>query len=261
MDSAGNLYIADVVGMVIRKVTASTGVISIVAGTGDAGYSGDKGPATSATIYYTTDGSDPTAGGATVKSYTIPITVTPPETEKAAAQTSVTDYTGSTVSQFSAIATAAYPVGSAPTVTVNAATSVTTTTANVSGTVTANNEATQYRFAYGTSSSALTKTTTKTGGLTGTNVNTVPAALTGLTAGTKYYFQLVAMNSVGTTSSQILNFTTPQVGFTRSRNTTARHRCRAIFFVPVSCFSDPHGHQHVAVLVLRVGILGAHLAG
>jgi Bacterial Ig-like domain (group 3)/NHL repeat len=53
-DSAGNLYIADEENNVIRKVTASTGVITTVAGccepTGMAGYSGDGGPATSAEI-------------------------------------------------------------------------------------------------------------------------------------------------------------------------------------------------------------------
>jgi sugar lactone lactonase YvrE len=51
VDSAGNLYIADFYGW-IRKVTASTGVISTIAGNGSVGYSGDGGPATAAQFYY-----------------------------------------------------------------------------------------------------------------------------------------------------------------------------------------------------------------
>ena len=49
-DSAGNLYIADSYNGRIRKISASTGLISTVAGNGTAGYSGDGGPALSAAI-------------------------------------------------------------------------------------------------------------------------------------------------------------------------------------------------------------------
>lgn len=48
-DAAGNLYIADKSNNVIRKV-ATTGVITTFAGTGTAGFSGDNGQATSATL-------------------------------------------------------------------------------------------------------------------------------------------------------------------------------------------------------------------
>lgn len=44
LDSAGNLFIADSGNNVIRKVTASTGVISTVAGTGYAGFNSDGVP-------------------------------------------------------------------------------------------------------------------------------------------------------------------------------------------------------------------------
>jgi hypothetical protein len=47
-----NVYIADYVNQRIRKVTISTGIISTIAGTGTQSYSGDNGPATSATLYY-----------------------------------------------------------------------------------------------------------------------------------------------------------------------------------------------------------------
>lgn len=48
----GDLYIADQGNNEIRKVTASTGVISRYAGTGSPGYSGDGGPATSAQLQH-----------------------------------------------------------------------------------------------------------------------------------------------------------------------------------------------------------------
>ena len=48
VDRAGNLYIAEEFSYSIRKVDAVTGIISVVAGTGTLGYSGDGGPATAA---------------------------------------------------------------------------------------------------------------------------------------------------------------------------------------------------------------------
>jgi len=52
VDAVGDLYIADSYNNRIRKVAASTGDISTVAGNGTAGYSGNGGPATSAELYY-----------------------------------------------------------------------------------------------------------------------------------------------------------------------------------------------------------------
>jgi hypothetical protein len=49
-DTAGNLYIASTYR--VRMVAATTGAISTVAGNGTFGYSGDGGPATSATVEY-----------------------------------------------------------------------------------------------------------------------------------------------------------------------------------------------------------------
>ena len=46
------MYIADTHNNRFRKVTISTGVITTIAGTGTATYSGDNGQATSATLYY-----------------------------------------------------------------------------------------------------------------------------------------------------------------------------------------------------------------
>lgn len=49
VDGSGNLYVADQNNNVVRKV-ATNGIITTVAGNGTAGYSGDGGPATSASL-------------------------------------------------------------------------------------------------------------------------------------------------------------------------------------------------------------------
>ena len=52
VDSAGNLYIGDQSNHRVRKVTAATGVITTIAGTGTAGYTGDGTNATLAQLNY-----------------------------------------------------------------------------------------------------------------------------------------------------------------------------------------------------------------
>ena len=52
VDGQGNLYIADLGRSYIRKLSVATGVVTNVAGTGDFGFSGDGGPATSAQLYF-----------------------------------------------------------------------------------------------------------------------------------------------------------------------------------------------------------------
>ena len=51
VDGAGSLYIADYFDNRIRKVTVATGIISTVAGNGGAGFAGDGGAATSASLW------------------------------------------------------------------------------------------------------------------------------------------------------------------------------------------------------------------
>ena len=52
VDGSGNVYISDTTNNRIRKITAATGVISTIAGNGQAGSSGDNGPALSATLNF-----------------------------------------------------------------------------------------------------------------------------------------------------------------------------------------------------------------
>jgi DNA-binding beta-propeller fold protein YncE len=49
-DTAGNLYFSDTFNHRIRRVDAATGLIATCAGSGEAGYSGDGGPATRARL-------------------------------------------------------------------------------------------------------------------------------------------------------------------------------------------------------------------
>ena len=51
IDEYGNIYIPESPIHRVRKVTTSTGIITLVAGTGKQGFSGDGGPATSATLF------------------------------------------------------------------------------------------------------------------------------------------------------------------------------------------------------------------
>lgn len=50
LDQAGNLYFSDTFNHCVRRVDVRSGVITTVAGCGRKGYSGDGGPATSATL-------------------------------------------------------------------------------------------------------------------------------------------------------------------------------------------------------------------
>src|SRR5439155_1157007 len=50
VDSAGNLFVSDIDNCRIRRVDATTQVISTIAGDGECGFSGDGGPATSAEL-------------------------------------------------------------------------------------------------------------------------------------------------------------------------------------------------------------------
>src|ERR1017187_10011226 len=49
-DSAGNLFFVD--QHTVLRLDATTGVLTLVAGNGTTGFSGDNGPATSAQLYY-----------------------------------------------------------------------------------------------------------------------------------------------------------------------------------------------------------------
>ncbi len=97
-----------------------------------------------------------------------------------------------------------------PTVTTAAATAITSTGAVLNGTVNPNGSATNISFEWGTDSAlANFNTTPPQPAGAGTASVPVSANLSGLTAGTTYYFRLAGTNSAGTArDSSILSFST-----------------------------------------------------
>ena len=67
-DSSGNVYIGDSYNHKIRRVT-STGIITTFAGTGEGGYSGDGGKATSAQLHYPSGVSSDSSGNVYIADY------------------------------------------------------------------------------------------------------------------------------------------------------------------------------------------------
>src|SRR5271157_4409826 len=99
VDSAGDLFIADLNNNVIREVVKATGDIITVAGNGKAGYSGDNGPATAAELgpfRVAVDSAgdvfvaDPASNVVREITLAVIVTVSPATTSTAAASTSAT---------------------------------------------------------------------------------------------------------------------------------------------------------------------------
>jgi trimeric autotransporter adhesin len=192
----GTVYVADRDNMRIRKITAA-GVVTTLAGSGS--YSGTDGPGAAASFAFP---------------YGVAVGVD--------GTVYVADNNNNTIRKITA--------GDArPIVTTTAATAVTGGGATLNGTVNPNGFITTARFEYG-----LTDTYGTTAALTlsptnGTTAQTVSAALTGLTAGTTYYYRLTATNVDGTATTAG-TFTTTAVTVPRF-NTMGRSDITATSFV------------------------------
>ncbi len=92
-----------------------------------------------------------------------------------------------------------------PAVTTDLATEVTETSAKLNGEVNPNDLSTIAWFEYGTQLGTY-KYKTDTQNLSGSSYTKVSAAITGLTAGTTYYFRIAARNSVGTSYGSEMQF-------------------------------------------------------
>lgn len=104
------------------------------------------------------------------------------------------------------------PAAIAPSATTGGASSVNTSSATVSGSVNPNGQATMAWFEWGTSSTLSNSMSTAAQSVgSGTSAQTVSANLSGLAAGTTYYFRVVAQNSAGTSRGGVQSFTTAQV--------------------------------------------------
>jgi hypothetical protein len=101
------------------------------------------------------------------------------------------------------------PPPSSPTVTAGATTSIGQTYATVHGTVNANTLATTYQFEYGPTN-ALGKAVPVTAGSVGSGTTAVSKSnrIGGLSPDTTYYWELVATNSDGTSTTPIQSFKT-----------------------------------------------------
>ncbi len=80
--------------------------------------------------------------------------------------------------------------------------------ATLNGQVNSENQTTSYRFAYGTSPTALTSFTPSAAGPSGQSPTAVSATLSGLSPSTTYYYRLVVSAGASTYSGSVLSFTT-----------------------------------------------------
>jgi trimeric autotransporter adhesin len=201
----GTVYVADRDNMRIRKITAA-GVVTTLAGSGSYGGTDGLGAAASFAFPYGV------AVGVDGTVY-------------------VADNNNHTIRKITA--------GDArPIVTTTAATAVTGGGATLNGTINPNGFSTTARFEYG-----LTDTYGTTAALTlsptnGTTAQTVSAALTGLTAGTTYYYRLTATNVDGTAATTAGTFTTTAVTVPRFNGSGSGATTATSFLVSGSISSD-----------------------
>jgi YD repeat-containing protein len=156
-----------------------------------------------AVIFYTTDGSYVCNNSQAVE-YNGPVTISTTTTLNAVTEV----FGGQGYFMCGTTATATYIVPAAPTVTDESVAAYWTDFAQVSANIDPNGETTQYWVAYGTSATALTSATAKTGGLAGGADIYETVTVNGLTTKTTYYYQVVASNSLGTAKGPVQSFTT-----------------------------------------------------
>jgi hypothetical protein len=150
-----------------------------------------------ATIYYTTNGVAPTTSST---KYTAPVLVKVGETLEAIAT--------ATGFSKSAVASAAYKIIGSPSALAGEASAITAAGATLTGQVDTLGLAGSYEFQYGTSSTALTSSTTKTTLSAVTTPLAVSAKLTGLKSKTTYYYQVQVTTAGGVSTGAVLSFTT-----------------------------------------------------
>jgi uncharacterized protein (TIGR02145 family) len=98
--------------------------------------------------------------------------------------------------------------GQSPTPTAASATNIDTANATLNGSVNANYLSTVVTFEYGTTTSYGSTITATQSPVTGNTSTSVSADITGLTAGSIYHYRISAVNSLGTTNSNDITFTT-----------------------------------------------------
>ncbi len=156
-----------------------------------------------AVLYYTLDGSAPTSSST---KYSAPILVS--SSQQVSTIAVAPGIPASTITH------ATYSFLSAPYALAAPANATATTSATLNAVVSTGGMAGSYSFVYGTSSTALTSTTPAStfGGSVLNKLSIAPfqasAKLTTLTTKTTYYFKVIVTTAAGTSSGQILSFTT-----------------------------------------------------
>jgi hypothetical protein len=194
-------------GNIVQNITAAKPSITPASGIYPAAQLITLSDATSgAVIYYTTDGSAPATSTTAVK-YTAPFAVSQSETVQA-----IAELTGAPNSN---VVSANYQFITAPTALAAPASAISTPVATLNALVNTYGMSGSYHFVYGTSPTALTRSTAATpliispvGSRTGFVPIAVSAKLTALTTKTKYYFQVVVTTAAGTSSGTVQSFTT-----------------------------------------------------
>jgi len=152
---------------------------------------------TGATIYYTTDGTTPSAAST---KYTAPIAVTNNATIHAIAVMA-----GKTNS---ATATAVYTFSGSPEALTGLASTLTTTSATLNALANNANLTGKIWFVWGTSATALTSSTSQANLPASANRQAVSVALSGLKSKTTYYFRPIVSTTGGTGYGAIQSFKT-----------------------------------------------------
>jgi len=192
---------------IIENITAATPAIAPAGGVYTAAQVVTLTDATTgATIYYTTDGSDPGTSTTAVK-YTGPFVASEQETVQAVAKLSGAPN--------SITAAASYSFLNAPTALAAPATAIATPNATLNALVNTNGMSGSYHFVYGTSATAMTSSTPATPLVespVGSRINFAPVAVSAkvssLVGKTKYYYQVVVTTPAGVSTGSVVSFTT-----------------------------------------------------
>jgi hypothetical protein len=180
--------------------TASTGPVTAVAPT-TATVSGSVNPNGTSTMWHVDYGTSTNYGASTSA------TSAGSGTSTQSVSASLTSLKPGTTYHYRFVATSTAGTGlggdgilttsSAPAVVTSGASNVTPTSATLNGTVDPSGRPTTWHFEYGTTTGYGNTTPTKDAG-SGTGATAVSAPVTGLTAGRRYHFRLVATNDAGT---------------------------------------------------------------
>ncbi len=191
-----------------------TGAASSITTTG-ARLNGTVNPGGSGTTYHFEYGSTTSYGsstpsasaGSTSSAVSVNATLSNLSTNSVYHFRLVATNSGGTSNGNDATVTIGTPPGPLPVVVTAAASNITSTGARVNGSVNPNGASTTYYFMFGQTSAYGSSTPVASAG-SGSGAVSVSAALTGLTPGTVYYYQLVAVSNAGTISGNDSSFVT-----------------------------------------------------